>query len=264
MNAYALDVFARRPYLNMTFRGFRRGAGTLGTRPACARIADNSGDESAFVVRRRGFHRRYRALKLGKVVGQPTAGWIIYTGGASLHRRFSPSHAVHQGHDRGRRQHGAKSPACGYRVDRPHGESYAGRDTQLDTAVRELLKQIDTGNACTARRLRRALKIWIYFIGKPRDACQRDRGGVSEAHRPLRRLRDARDTAGAIRPLGEASRPRPRCFSTRREGADSAAVHRVIARSRDGGPRPGVRRRRRDGLPPDWRAGRTCCFRFRR
>ena len=27
------------------------------------------------------FTEGYRTLKLGKVVGEPTAGWIIYTGG---------------------------------------------------------------------------------------------------------------------------------------------------------------------------------------
>ena len=36
-------------------------------------------------------------------------------------------------------------------ADRPHGESYSGRDTQLDVAVRELLQQIDSGKKLTQR-----------------------------------------------------------------------------------------------------------------
>ena len=30
------------------------------------------------------FTEGYRTLKLGKVVGEPTSGWIIYTGSATL------------------------------------------------------------------------------------------------------------------------------------------------------------------------------------
>ena len=37
------------------------------------------------------------------------------------------------------------------RVDRPLGESYTGRDTRLETAVRELLAELATRSPRTAR-----------------------------------------------------------------------------------------------------------------
>ena len=48
-------------------------------------------------------------------------------------------HVESRGHD------GHLDSDVNIRVDRPLGESYAGRDTQLDAAVKELLAEIDAG-----------------------------------------------------------------------------------------------------------------------
>jgi tricorn protease len=88
------------------------------------------------------FTEGYRALKLGKVVGEPTSGWIIYTSnttlidGTSLRLPF-----IKITSNDGKVMELAPRPVD-VPVVRPIGESYAGRDAQLDTAVRELLKQI--------------------------------------------------------------------------------------------------------------------------
>ena len=57
VNAYAIDVFARRGYMTMTPRGVRRSAGANGARTARAGGSDGAGNRSAFVVGCRGFHR---------------------------------------------------------------------------------------------------------------------------------------------------------------------------------------------------------------
>src|SRR4029453_15890652 len=81
VNVYAIDVFARRGYFNMLSRGFPRGPwGTsLGERdlelPTILVTNQHSLSDAE------DFTEGYRTLKLGKVVGEPTAGWIIYTGG---------------------------------------------------------------------------------------------------------------------------------------------------------------------------------------
>ena len=43
---------------------------------------------------------------------------------------------------RGRKGDGEQSASGGRRGDRPIGESYTGKDSQLDAAVKELLAQI--------------------------------------------------------------------------------------------------------------------------
>ncbi len=85
VNVYAIDVLSRRPYLNMTFRGRNAAAparSTLGQRalelPTALVVNQHSLSDAE------DFTEGYRALKLGKVIGEPTAGWIIYTGGQTL------------------------------------------------------------------------------------------------------------------------------------------------------------------------------------
>jgi C-terminal processing protease CtpA/Prc len=89
------------------------------------------------------FTEGYRALKIGKVVGEPTAGWIIYTWGAEL----VDGSALRLPRTRITDSTGRNMEMSPRPVDipavRPIGESYTGKDTQLDVAVRELLKQID-------------------------------------------------------------------------------------------------------------------------
>jgi Tol biopolymer transport system component/C-terminal processing protease CtpA/Prc len=146
VNAYALDVFARRPYLTMTPRG-------LPSTPARTALGQRALEAPTILVTNQhslsdaeDFTEGYRALKLGKVVGEPTAGWIIYTSGtnlidgSSLRIPFikitSSDGALMELNPR----------PVDVTVTRPIGEGLTGRDSQLDAAVRELLKQIDQGS----------------------------------------------------------------------------------------------------------------------
>jgi tricorn protease len=143
VNAYAIDVFARRGYMTMTRRGFPAA-------PARTVLGQRALDAPTILVTNQhslsdaeDFTEGYRALKLGKVVGEPTAGWIIYTSGATLIDGTSiriPFIRI-QGADGQLME--MKPRPVDIEVDRPIGESYSGHDSQLDAAVRELLKQLD-------------------------------------------------------------------------------------------------------------------------
>ena len=142
VNAYALDVLARRPYLTMTNReGPAAAARTvLGQRslelPTILVVNQHSLSDAE------DFTEGYRTLKLGKVVGEPTAGWIIYTGSMELIDGTSmrmPGTLI-QGAD-GKEMENHPRPVD-IAVSRPIGESYTGRDSQLDAAVKELLAEI--------------------------------------------------------------------------------------------------------------------------
>jgi C-terminal processing protease CtpA/Prc len=90
------------------------------------------------------FTEGYRALKLGEVVGEPTAGWIIYTGGerlldGSLLRLPRVRITDHEGKDMER--HPRPVDVLAVRVP---GEDAAGVDSQLQKAVSELLKSLPT------------------------------------------------------------------------------------------------------------------------
>ena len=84
VNVYAIDVFARRGYFNMTPRGSP-------TVPSRTLLGQRALERPTMLVTNQhslsdaeDFTEGYRALKLGKVVGEPTAGWIIYTGSITL------------------------------------------------------------------------------------------------------------------------------------------------------------------------------------
>ncbi len=77
------------------------------------------------------------------MVGEPTAGWIIYTGSMDLVDGTvmrMPGTLV-QGSD-GKDMELHPRPVD-IAVSRPIGESYTGRDSQLDAAVKELLAEVD-------------------------------------------------------------------------------------------------------------------------
>jgi Tol biopolymer transport system component/C-terminal processing protease CtpA/Prc len=142
VNAYALDVLARRPYLTMTNREGPPGPArtVLGQRslelPTILVVNQHSLSDAE------DFTEGYRTLKLGKVVGEPTAGWIIYTGSMELVDGTSvrmPGTLI-QGAD-GKNMENNPRPVD-IAVTRPIGESYTGRDSQLDAAVKELLSEI--------------------------------------------------------------------------------------------------------------------------
>ena len=84
VNVYAIDVFARRGYFNM----LPRGLPSVSSRP---QLGQRALELPTILVTNQhslsdaeDFTEGYRTLKLGKVVGEPTAGWIIYTGGVTL------------------------------------------------------------------------------------------------------------------------------------------------------------------------------------
>ena len=142
VNAYALDVLARRGYMMMTPRG-------LPTAPARSVLGQRALELPTILVTNQhslsdaeDFTEGYRTLKLGTVVGEPTSGWIIYTGSQTLvdgstMRMPSTRITTLDGTTMELNPRPVDIP-----VTRPIGESLLGKDSQLDTAVRELLKQL--------------------------------------------------------------------------------------------------------------------------
>ena len=143
VNAYALDVFARQPYLRMSLRG-------LPESPARTILGQRALESPTVLVTNQhslsdaeDFTEGYRALKLGPVVGEPTAGWIIYTwndtlvDGSTLRLPRMRVKAVD-----GTDMENAPRPVD-VEVDRPLGEwQTTGQDTQLYQAVRTLLRRL--------------------------------------------------------------------------------------------------------------------------
>lgn len=139
VNVYAIDVIARKSYLRMTPRGFATSPArtVLGQRALelpTALVTDQYSLSDA-----EDFTEGYRSLHLGKVVGEPTAGWIIYTTSLQLidgtvfripFIRIDTAEGVNM----------ERNPRpVDVPVSRPIGESYTDHDSQLDAAVRELL-----------------------------------------------------------------------------------------------------------------------------
>ncbi|MBC6609349.1 PD40 domain-containing protein [Hymenobacter sp. BT507] len=144
VNVYAIDVLARRSYLTMTRRD------QDGPMPARASLGQRTVERPTILVTNQhslsdaeDFTEGYRALKLGKVVGEPTGGWIIFTYNVSLLDGSSlrlPNTTIRAARD-GQILEMNPRPVD-VAVKRPIGESYTGRDVQLDTAVKELLEQL--------------------------------------------------------------------------------------------------------------------------
>jgi tricorn protease len=142
VNVYAIDVFARRSYFNMTPRGFTMS-------PSRSVLGQRALELPTILITNRhtlsdgeDFTEGYRSLHLGKVVGEPTAGWIIYTSGVQL----VDGSALRLPYDRITANDGTLMEMHPRPVDipvaKPVGESYIGRDSQLEAAVNELLNQI--------------------------------------------------------------------------------------------------------------------------
>ncbi|MBU1377352.1 MAG: PDZ domain-containing protein [Alphaproteobacteria bacterium] len=140
INGYVLDVFSRKNFLTMTPRGLfavpsRQNLGQRALGSPTILVTNESSLSDA-----EDFAEGYRYLGLGKVVGVPTAGWIIYTGGQPLIDGSVvrvPFIRI-QGAD-GKDMELNPRPVD-ITVERPLGETLSGRDSQLDTAVAELLK----------------------------------------------------------------------------------------------------------------------------
>ncbi|TAN05987.1 MAG: PDZ domain-containing protein [Rhodanobacteraceae bacterium] len=143
VNAYALDVLSRKPYLNMTFRGFDHAV------PARSVLGQRALERPTVLITNRitlsdgeDFTEGYEEMHLGKVVGEPTAGWIIYTSdnkmidGATVRLPFITV-TTEDGKPMELHPRPVDVP-----VTRPLGESYRGRDSDLDAAVKTLLPQL--------------------------------------------------------------------------------------------------------------------------
>ncbi len=142
VNVYAIDVLARRNYLNMLPRGLTQA-------PARPMLGQRALERPTILVTNRhslsdaeDFSEGYHALHLGKVVGEPTAGWIIYTTGAELvDGSFVRLPFIRITTATGEPMEMHPRPVD-VEVTRPIGEGLAGRDSELDAAAHELLQQI--------------------------------------------------------------------------------------------------------------------------
>jgi tricorn protease len=143
VNGYAIDVFSRKNYITMLARGnpavtgrTQLGQRFLGLPTILVTNRETLSDGEDFT-------EGYRSLQLGKVVGEPTAGWIIFTEGTTLldGTRFRlPAVTINDNNGIPLEMHPRPVDVA---VDKPFGQSLSGRDAQLDTAVAELLKQLD-------------------------------------------------------------------------------------------------------------------------
>ena len=142
INAYALDIFSRRPYLSMQPRGSV-------VAPARSQLGQRALERPTILITNQhslsdaeDFSEGYRTLGLGKIVGEPTAGWIIYTSnvalldGTVMRMPFIKITGA-DGKDMELVPRPVDLP-----VERPIGESYSGRDVQLEAAVKTLLAQL--------------------------------------------------------------------------------------------------------------------------
>lgn len=141
VNAYALDVLSRKPYLTMTGRG-------MPAAPARTQLGQRTLEVPTILVTNQhslsdaeDFTEGYRAMHLGKVVGEPTGGWIIFTSsvtlidGSSVRLPFSKIED-HEGKDME-----LHPRPVDIAVSRALGEGNA-KDSQLDAAAKELLLEV--------------------------------------------------------------------------------------------------------------------------
>jgi tricorn protease len=142
VNVYAIDVLARRSYFNMQPRGFS-------VVPSRSALGQRALELPTVLITNRhtlsdgeDFTEGYRSLHLGKVVGEPTAGWIIYTSGVQL----IDGSALRLPFDRITANDGELMEMHPRPVDipvaKPIGESLLGKDSQIEAAVSELLKEV--------------------------------------------------------------------------------------------------------------------------
>ena len=139
VNGRVIDVFSRRNYLLMT----PRDGSTVPSRQALGQRA--LGLPTVLVTNEstlsdgEDFTEGYRTLGLGKTVGTPTAGWIIFTGG----QRLIDGSQVRLPGDRVKDTRGQDMEMHPRPVDveqlRPLGETETGEDVQLQKAVKTLM-----------------------------------------------------------------------------------------------------------------------------
>ncbi|HUF02929.1 MAG TPA: S41 family peptidase [Aridibacter sp.] len=142
VNPYVIDVLSRQGYLTMQERGKWPvpARSSLGQRalelPTILVTNQHSLSDAEDLT------EGYRALKLGKVVGEPTSGWIIFTWSPTLFdgTRFRLPRTKIMGVDGKNMELNPRQ--VDVPVTRPLGETFTGADSQLEAAVRELLKQL--------------------------------------------------------------------------------------------------------------------------
>lgn len=142
VNGRVIDVFARKNYLLMTPRDGAQvpsrqalGQRALGLPTVLVTNESTLSDGEDFT-------EGYRALQLGKVVGTPTAGWIIFTGAQRLIDGSSvrvPGYRIYDSAGKDMEMH---PRPVDIEVLRPLGETESGEDAQLQKAVTTLLQQL--------------------------------------------------------------------------------------------------------------------------
>lgn len=143
VNGRVIDVFSRRNYLQMT----PRDGSPVPSRQALGQRA--LGLPTVLVTNEstlsdgEDFTEGYRTLGLGKVVGTPTAGWIIFTGAAQL----IDGSAVRVPGERIKDTRGQDMEMHPRPVDveqlRVLGETESGHDAQLEQAVHTLMSELN-------------------------------------------------------------------------------------------------------------------------
>ncbi len=140
---FILDVLHRKAYTQSSYRGHKTTPDTnlAGNRilekPVILITNEHSGSNAEM------FSEGFRRLGLGKVVGMPTAGAVIWTWGWSLlDGTWFRLPRLKVTTLSGENTEGAARPVD-VEVERPLGESERGIDGQLDVAVEQLLTQID-------------------------------------------------------------------------------------------------------------------------
>ncbi|HKR13460.1 MAG TPA: S41 family peptidase [Pyrinomonadaceae bacterium] len=151
VNVYAIDVLARRGYLTMSLRGL------TGT-PARTVLGQRALNRPTILVTNQhslsdaeDFAEGYRTLRLGQTVGEPTAGWIIYTWNQGLidGTSFRLPRMKVTANDGTVMERNPRP--VDIEVTRPIGETLSDKDSQLDVAVRELLKQLGAPRSTSPR-----------------------------------------------------------------------------------------------------------------
>ena len=143
VNPYALDVLTRKSYLTMINRG-------LPGAPARAQLGQRSLELPTILLTNQhslsdaeDFTEGYRAMGLGKVVGEPTGGWIIFTGSVTLIDGSTVRMPGSKIMDHEGKPMELHPRAVDIAVSDPIGQP-AEQDAQTEAAVKELLKEIDT------------------------------------------------------------------------------------------------------------------------
>jgi tricorn protease len=143
INAYALDVLSRKPYLTMTDRGFPAA-------PARSKLGQRTLELPTILVTNQhslsdaeDFTEGYRTMGLGKVVGEPTGGWIIFTGAANLIDGSTVRMPFSRITDHEGKDMELHPRPVDIAVSRQLGEGN-DKDSQLDAAVKELLQEVGT------------------------------------------------------------------------------------------------------------------------